>query len=578
MKNPVSVRIIWQIYSRALSFSICMTILLGACTSKKEVVLADQIYSGGHILTMLDDNRQVEAMAVKDEKIVAVGTLSEIEHYRGDSTININLDGKTLTPGFIDAHSHFVLGMSMAGMTDLNVPMDTENGTITELIAKLKSHQRENDLTKGEWILGWGYDPDLLVEKRHPNISELTDAFPDNPVFLLHISSHMAVANAMAFELANITPDTKDPEGGMLVRDSKTGKFTGLLQELAMYKMISLLPLPTPEQFGKRLLKMQALYASKGITTAQDGRTDYSAYMGIKKFAEHVDLDIDIEILANARDLDEYLDLDEFGKSINGVRISGVKLVTDGSPQGKTAFFRKPYLTEVPGCSMACRGFALTSEQELLQIMAKCYERGIQTYIHANGDAAIEMLLDGHARLIDSLQIDHETRTVIIHSQFVGRDQLERYKEYGMVPSFFTNHAFFWGDVHLENLGDERANFLSPMQTAKNMGITATNHTDYTVTPIDQMFALWTSVNRLSRNGKVIGDAERISPWDGLKAITINSAYQHKIENIKGSLEVGKFADFVIMDRNPLTIDPIMIKDIKVLETIKEGRTIYLAK
>jgi predicted amidohydrolase YtcJ len=171
--------------------------------------------------------------------------------------------------------------------------------------------------------------------------------------------------------------------------------------------------------------------------------------------------------------------------------------------------------------------------------------------------------------------LDADRRTVIIHSHFVRKDQLEKYKKYKISPSFFTNHAYFWGDAHVANLGEERAFFLSPIHTAESMGIIYTNHTDYTITPINQLFTVWSAVNRLSRSGKVIGINERATVYQGLKAITINGAYQYFEEKTKGSLKEGKLADLVILDENPLKVDKMKIKDILVLETIKEGESVY---
>jgi len=166
---------------------------------------------------------------------------------------------------------------------------------------------------------------------------------------------------------------------------------------------------------------------------------------------------------------------------------------------------------------------------------------------------------------------------VIIHSQFVRRDQLPKYVQYKFIPSFFTEHAFLFADAHIKNRGKEQAYFLSPMRAAIDLGLRPTDHTDYGVAPIDQMLVLWTAVNRISRSGEVIGPDQRITPMEALKSITINSAYQYGEENSKGSLESGKLADLVILDKNPLKVDPMAIKDIKVVETLKEGKTIYKA-
>jgi predicted amidohydrolase YtcJ len=204
-------------------------------------------------------------------------------------------------------------------------------------------------------------------------------------------------------------------------------------------------------------------------------------------------------------------------------------------------------------------------------VVKKAYEQDAQVLVHCNGDATIDMLLTAHK----AAGAPRDRRTTVIHSQFVRRDQLDDYVQLGVNPSFFTNHAFFWGDVHVRNLGRERAYFSSPMKTARSLGLRMTNHSDFLVTPLDTMFILWSAVNRLSRSGQTIGPDERISVLDGLKALTIDGAYQYFEEDRKGSITAGKLADLVILSANPMKVDPATIKDIRVLETIKEGRTVF---
>jgi len=213
---------------------------------------------------------------------------------------------------------------------------------------------------------------------------------------------------------------------------------------------------------------------------------------------------------------------------------------------------------------------------QLQEMVRFVYSNNVQLIVHCNGDAAIDMFLDAHLASISDRNSD--LRTTIIHSQFVRKDQLQKYVDYKIMPSFFTEHCYYFGETHLKNRGKEQTNFLSPMKTALSMGIRCQNHTDFNVSPIDQMFVVWSAVNRLSRGGELIGPDERITPLQALKAITLDCAYMYKEETSKGSLEIGKLADFVILDKNPLTVEPMAIKDIKVLETIKEGKTIYAAK
>jgi predicted amidohydrolase YtcJ len=219
------------------------------------------------------------------------------------------------------------------------------------------------------------------------------------------------------------------------------------------------------------------------------------------------------------------------------------------------------------------------SQEQINALMVLCYTNNVQVYSHCNGDAAIDMMIEGHrfanAQLNDSIT---DRRTVVIHSQVVRADQLDAYKQYQMIPSFFSNHCFYWGDAHIANLGEERAGFISPLNTAMKKGIVCTNHTDCPVTPMDQMFLLWTSVARQTRSGKSIGKAEALTPYQGLKVLTINVAYQFFEEELKGTLSAGKMADLVILDRNPLKVKTDEIPEIKVQETIKEGKTVFLKK
>ncbi|MFZ0031000.1 MAG: amidohydrolase [Candidatus Cybelea sp.] len=238
-----------------------------------------------------------------------------------------------------------------------------------------------------------------------------------------------------------------------------------------------------------------------------------------------------------------------------------------------SAYFTQPYLTDGPNGEKNYCGAPVIAAEEVNEVVAFAYDHGAQVLAHCNGDAAVDMMLEAH-RVAGA---PAGRRTTIIHSQFARRDQLQQYADYGFVTSFFTNHAYFWGDVHVKNLGQERAFFLSPMRTARGLGIPTSNHSDFFVTPLDPLFIAWTAVNRLSRSGQVSGPDERVTPHDAFKALTIDAAYQYGEQSAKGSIVAGKVADLVVLDRNPLEVDPLEIKNVRVVRTIKEGQTIYEA-
>ena len=562
-------------------FVIFISFLALVCCKKQEVTNpADAIYFGGDIITMEGNEAQyAEAVAIKEGKIVFVGSKSEAEKMKGDNTVMNDLQGKTLLPGFIDCHSHLLTiadGTMQANLSP--APVGTV-ASIPDIVAALKALKTKQQFSDTSLLIGWGYDQDFLTEKRHPTAAELDAAFPTNPVILIHTSGHMLVANTLAFKIAGVSAATKDPTGGAFIRKKGSNELEGLVQEMAM---VSFMPLTksvlSDEQEFKKIKAAQEYYASCGVTTAAEHLVTPEKMPLLAKAAAAKLLFIDLEAAPSFQMAKELLGTGKikWGVFNNHLKYCGLKIATDGSPQGKTAFLTKSYLTPVPGCSHDCKGFPNLTQEQINELMLGCYSNKVQLYSHCNGDASIDMMIKGHEYAMRKLNDSTaDQRTVIIHSQIMRPDQLDSYKKYKMLPSFFTNHTFYWGDVHIANLGMERASFLSPMKSAMDMDIIATNHTDASVTPMDQLFLLWTSVNRISRNGVVVGGAQRIDAYRGLKALTINGAYQYFEENTKGSLKVGKLADIVILDKNPLKVAPIEIKDVKVVETIKEGKSIY---
>jgi len=541
---------------------------------------ADKILFNGKIITVDSSNTIAEAVAVKDGKILAVGSSKTILKLKGSQTEVIDLAGKTLVPGLVDGHSHF-MSLGMDNIADLNPPPVGPVKNIADIIAVLQKFKADKHLSDTDWITGSGYDQEQLAEKRHPTKEDLDAAFPTNPVVIGHVSGHMVVANSAALKASGIDSNTPNPAGGVIVRKPGTNEPAGLLQEHAsgLLKRRSGRGKLTFEEQLAQINKEQQLYASFGITTAQEGYTSFESLQLLKKAASQNALYIDIESLPGYATLDKVLNNPDyqFGILQNHLKLEGFKLIADGSPQGKTAYFTQPYLTDVPGCEGdECRGVPTVTQDEFNAAILRGYKNNIQTFVHCNGDATIDMYIKA-VQYADSALNTTSTnrRSVIIHSQFAREDQLDKYKQLGMVPSFFTNHTFFWGDVHVKNLGEKRGYYESPLKAALKKGIVFANHTDYPVTPINQMFLLWTSIARESRSGKVIGPENRLTVLEGLRAITINGAYLYYEEKSKGSIEKGKLADFAILSADPLTIPVAKIKDITVQETIKEGKTIY---
>ena len=560
--------------------SLILIFSLFSCKEKKEASSeTSKLFYNGDILTMEDDSpNYAEAIVAQNGKIVFVGSKSEAESKFKDSE-KIDLKGKTLLPGFIDPHSHFGMVSNTMGQVDLN-PKPVGNVTnLNDILENLKKYKEDKKIPDGEWIFGWGYDDGELTEKRHPTKKDIDKVLPNNPVYLQHTSGHMGVANTLGLEALKVSIATNNPDGGTIVRFPNSADPTGLVQETAMYPFVRLMMEKLNSKQAEFFDTTQDYYASNGITTAQDGMTSRESIKFFQSQADAGKFKIDLIALAGSSELDSNLadTTLHFKTYKNGFKTQGTKIVADGSPQGKTAFFSKPFLTEVPGCHHDCRGLPSLTQEGLNKLFETAYAKDNQLFIHCNGDATIDMVILAHELACKKLNqpFDKDRRTIVIHSQFVRPEQLDTFVKYNMEPSFFTNHAYFWGDVHVQNLGKERADFLSPMVSAKKLGLKPTNHSDATVTPIDPIFTIWTAVNRVSRTGAVIGAAERTNPYSALQAITSFAAYELFDENIKGTLSNGKLADFVILDKNPLKVKPMEIKNIQVMETIKEGKTIY---
>ena len=541
---------------------------------------ADTIWFGGTIITVNDEMPSVEAMAVKNGRITAVGSKADVlKAEQGKATVLKDLQGRTMTPGFIDPHSHFIDSLSIADRINVSAPPVGPANNPTEIIAALQAGAKTKGLKAGELLLGYGYDENLMPTGEPLSRDALDKAFPDNPVAVIHVSMHGAVLNSAAFSKYGYKDGMPTPAGGVILRKGDTQDLQGLVMETAYLPMFSNMPTPTLETEVAAAKAGQMLYAAAGVTTAQEGATHAPQIEQLKRIAAQDGLIIDLIAYPFILDLDNVLEKNApatFGAYNKNLKLGGCKLTPDGSPQGKTAWFTTPYLTGGPAGEKDWKGEPGLPVDLMLAGTKKCYENGLQVLFHANGDAAIDFLIKAHEHAAGT-DLTKDRRTVAIHAQFIRPDQIAKFKQYGIIPSFFTDHTFFFADTHVLNRGKEQAYFISPMKSAYAAGLQPSNHTDAFVVPIDQMMTIWTAVNRVSRSGAIIGADERITPMQALKAITINAAYQYREEDSKGSIETGKRADLVVLSADPLVVDPMAIKDIKVLETIKDGRTIYTA-
>jgi predicted amidohydrolase YtcJ len=539
---------------------------------------ADTIYTGGDIITINDQQPSAEALAVKGGKIVAVGPRADVEKaYKGVTTKVVDLGGKVLLPGFLDAHSHYISALSVAHQVNLYAPPAGPGKDPASIVAELVKFRDTNKIAKGEVIQAYGYDDNAMPNGRRLNRDDLDKAFPDNPVLVGHVSMHGAVLNSAALKKWGISAKTKTPPGGIIVRKPGTQEPYGLIMETAYLPIFATLPQPTKAQELAWSKAGQLIYAQQGITTAHEGATHLADLELMKRAAAASTPLIDVVAYPFITDLEAILQRypkETWGKYDNRIKIGGVKITIDGSPQGKTAYFTTPYLTGGPGGETTWLGELSFPEDVITKAVKRVYAMGVPLNLHANGDAAIDTFLRAHEQAAAG-DLGKERHVTMIHSQFVRKDQLDKYVMYKIRPSFYTLHTYYFADAHIANRGRAQTMYISPMRDAIDKGLLPTNHTDFIVAPLDQMFMMGSAVNRLSRSGEVIGADQRVTPMEALKAMTINVALQYDEQASKGSLEVGKLADLVVLDRNPLKVDPMQIKTIKVMETIKEGQSIY---
>ncbi|MGV7121453.1 amidohydrolase [Sphingopyxis sp. 550A] len=551
--------------------TLAALLLITAPAAAEEATL----YRGGTIITMDGDSpHMVEAVVAKDGRIAFAGDEKAARTAAGKDAAIHDLKGATMLPGFVDAHSHFAVAMQMADGLDLwdkTLPPVTD---IASLQGVIRDYIARKAIPRDGWVIVWQYDHEKLAEKRHITRAELDAVAADRKIVVLHQSLHALVANSAALSAAKLTDASQPPPGGMMLRDAD-GHLNGVLLEKSTFLMLAAMPQLSPEQKLARLDAAQQRYFAEGYTHAQDGATmpgDLAFFTGP---AARQHLQIDLALLPLYTGLDALLAQPDirFGQYDGHVKLQGIKVILDGSVQARTGYFTRDYARGAPDGSHPWHGAPAMDQEAFDALVKKVTERGWQVFVHANGDAAIDMAIKGFDAA--GITAADDRRPIVIHSQFQRRGQLADYKRIGVGPSYFSNHAWFWADVHRTNFPKEVVDFISPLKSARAAGLIPSNHSDYSVTPLDTRFMLWTSMARVSPTGVISGPDERLGAYEGLQALTTGPAWQAFEENRKGRIKAGLLADFVILDRNPLTTPVDAIRDIKVLETVKEGTSVW---
>lgn len=534
-----------------------------------------QVFLNGEVLTVDSSNKVAEAVSVRDGRIELVGSSEEVSALIAEQTEVVDLLGRTLIPGFVDAHGHFPGSGQTAFTVDLNSPPIGDTESIPELLDKLSAFGKQK--TDG-WLIGSNYDDTLLAEKRHPTRDDLDQVSSTRPIAVVHVSGHLMVLNSAALAEMHIDETTPDPEGGHIVRDLNSPdkrRPNGVLEETAtLHAREKTLDLSAGDVWQMTKLASDE-YLEHGVTTASAGGMPKALASLLGPMSEYNQIPVRIALFPWFSEVGEQLisgevTLDQFEGG--RVVVPRVKIIADGSIQGFTGYLSHPYHQPYKGDEQY-RGYPAVPRAALFEQVEGLYRQRVQVAIHGNGDASIEDILDA----IEAAGKKHPwpgARPLLIHAQMTRKDQVMRMAELGVTPSFFAAHTYFWGDRHAGIfMGPERAANMSPAKWAQDAGIRFSSHMDTPVTPMRPLQAIWSPVERQTKSGVVLGPNQRIDRMSALRAVTIDAAWQVFMDKEIGSIEPGKIADLVVLSGSPLTAPDM--RELKVDMTIIDGVTHY---
>ena len=529
---------------------------------------ADIIFINGKVLTVNANNDIAEAVAVKDDKILAVGTEAEITAFRDENTKVIDLAGKSLVPGFIDSHLH----MAIYGMNTLAVDCRSPGVKSIEDIKKLLS-EKAKTVPKGAWVRGWGYDHSKLAEQRHPTKEDLDEAVPDNPVMLMRACAHISVHNSKSLELGGVTDDTPSPDGGVIGKED--GKLNGVMFENAHMDMMKV-AIPSENELKTAILKANDLLISEGITQIHDpGGYGQIQFDVLRKMSENKEIDVKIyniffSFIDNLDFIDGYIKKG-YSKELDNekFKIGAIKLMIDGSSSGPTAATLEPYTSNPNDC-----GIMAMNQEQIDDFVMRAHKAGYQVTCHAVGDKAVKAMLDALEKAFEAHPAENR-RHRIEHCAIINADLLARIKKLNVVPIPQPMFLYEFGDGYVRNYGEERVSNMFACKSYFDNDIICAGSSDCPITFSNPILGIHLAVNRITQSGQAISQNQKINVEQALRMFTYNGAYSCFQEEHKGSIEAGKVADLVVLSESLLDCSPEKIRDIKVETTIIDGKIVY---
>ena len=529
----------------------------------------DLIVINGRVETMDANNSVVQAVGIRNGRIAVLGTNNDVIAERHGGTTVIDAKGKAVLPGFIEPHNHMVGYSTNLLEVDVRTP---PNRNISDIVDRLR--ERASITPPGDWIRGRGYDDTGLQDMRHPTRNDLDAASTEHPIAIVHNSGHMLAANSTALEKAGIHDETPDPAGGRIGRFPASGEPDGMLYETAQGLVHQLLPTYTEGNVRTGFVQAQDEYLRRGITTIHDASVSNARGVDIMHTYHQAQREGFLKFRVNMFIQWEYLKDSNFAWQTGGgdewVRVAGCKIVSDGSIQGITAALREPY-----HCDPNEQGWLIYEQDELNDIVMTLHQRGYQIATHANGDAAIDAILAAYENALRAVpKVDHRFR--IEHCQVCVPEHISKMRDLGVIPNFFPNHVYYFGDRHRDRfLGPDRVTHLDPIGSAIQAGIRPLLHSDCPVTPVNPLFCIQNAIARVTSSGKVLTEVERVATREAISMMTVNAAYGAFEENVKGSLEIGKLGDLVVLNHDPFQEAAHELGQIESAATVVGGQVMY---
>jgi predicted amidohydrolase YtcJ len=549
---------------------------------------ATLVFTNGRILTVDARDRVAEAVAIAGNRIIAVGTDAEVLRLAGPATRRVDLRGRTMTPGLLDAHAHFSGGgADRLFVLDLSYPGVK---SLADVAAAVKA--RAATLPKGSWIAGRGWDEGKLAERRLITAADLDAVSPDHPVYLTQTTGHYGVANRAALRLAGITRDTPDPPAGTIDRDA-AGNPTGVLKEGAQGLVRRLIPPRTAAQSEAAIREMAKAFVAEGMTGAKDPGISPTTFDLYRKVAADGALPVRIVGLwSGGRSVSAArLLIDEratttrphAGTGDDHVVAVGVKLYVDGSGGARTAWLYQPWSRNFREIDGENHGYPASDPDTVRMLIRMYHDAGLHVSVHAIGDRGIDWVVDSYDQALRENPkrglrhgISHANIPTDHAIDVMARLQREHDAGYPEPSATFT---WWLGDTYAGNFGDARALRLNPFRTFQRRGMTWANGSDYGVTPFPARYGIWSAVARETLLGTYgatpFGTAESVDVHTALKAVTIWAARQLFLDTKIGSIEVGKLADLAVWDRDFYQVPTAQLRDAACLLTVFDGRIVY---